>query len=371
MDDIPAGASSSAGAFGFSGDWREYAPIAFTNLLLTIVTLGIYTFWARTRTRRYLWSRTRFIDDQLEWTGTGLELFIGYLIAAVLFILPFGVLNLLLQGVLLRGHQGAAVLIGAAIYLALIYLVGVAIFRALRYRLSRTLWHGIRGGSDDQGFRYGLSYFWRTILGSIAAGLMVPWSMTTLWNRRWGAMSFGSERFAAEAKWGPIFPRFLLFYLAPIILFVVVAVGAVMIAGFGVTAGAFTNGGPPGPGMIIGVVIAAIVFYALFFGVLGLIAMIYYSAFFREAVGTTTLGRLSFAFDARTRDWVMLYLGNLGLVLVTFGIGYIFVPYRNWAFFVRHMEAFGELHLDDFTQSTTRTPGQGEGLLDAFDVGAF
>ena len=53
----------------------------------------------------------------------------------------------------MRGHPGAAVLIVAVLYLLLIYLIGVAIFRALRYRLSRTFWHGIRGGSDDQGLR--------------------------------------------------------------------------------------------------------------------------------------------------------------------------------------------------------------------------
>ena len=50
----------------FNGNWREYAPIAFTNLLLTIVTLGIYRFWATARTRRYLWARTRFIDRRSE-----------------------------------------------------------------------------------------------------------------------------------------------------------------------------------------------------------------------------------------------------------------------------------------------------------------
>jgi uncharacterized membrane protein YjgN (DUF898 family) len=357
-------------AFGFYGDWREFAPIAFTNLLLTIVTLGIYHFWAKTRVRRYLWSRTRFIDDRLDWTGTGLELFIGYLIAFALFVVPFGVLNLILQGVLLRGHPGWAGVIGATVYLLLIYLVGVAIFRALRYRLSRTFWHGIRGGSDDQGFAYGWQYFWRTIVGMFAAGLMVPWSMTTLWNRRWGRMSFGPMPFTADAKWQPIFPRYMLFYLAPIILFIGFFVIGLALAGFG-AGGAFNPDTPPTGGTLAAIVIVAALAYIGFFGVLGLIAMIFYAAYYREAVGTLTLGRLSFAFNARTMDWIKLYLGNIGLVLVTFGVGYIFIPYRNWAFFVRHMEAFGDIHLDDLTRSTTREPGQGEGLLDAFDVGAF
>ena len=80
-------------AFGFSGSWKEFAPIALTNLLLTIVTLGIYRFWAKTRERRYLWSHTRFIDDTLEWTGTGKELFIGFIMAAVLVLFPLVLLR--------------------------------------------------------------------------------------------------------------------------------------------------------------------------------------------------------------------------------------------------------------------------------------
>ena len=367
IDEQAAGES----AFGFHGSWREYAPIAFTNLLLTIVTLGIYTFWARARTRRYLWSRTRFIDDRLQWTGTGLELFIGYVIAIFLFFLPVGLLQLLLQGVLMRGHPGAAVLIGAVVYLLLIYVVGVAIFRAVRYRLSRTYWHGIRGGSDDQGFAYGWSYFWRTLVGYLALGLMVPWSMTKLWNERWRAMSFGPMRFQASAQWRNVFGRYLVFYLAPFVIPVALVAVILLVGGAGVLSGGISTTQAPGPGMLVVLIVAAVLFYLFFFVALGLVALTYYAAFFREAAGSLKLGELQFGFSARTKDWVKLYLGNIGLVLATFGIGYIFVAYRNWAFFVRHAEAFGEVMLDDMTQSTTREPGQGEGLLDAFDVGAF
>ena len=359
---------AGARAFRFTGTWQDYAPIAFTNLLLTIVTLGVYVFWARTRTRRYLWSRTQFIDDRLEWTGTGLELFVGYLLAFVLFVLPLGIINLVLQGVMMRGHQGAAGLMVGLLYLAILYLFGVARFRALRYRLSRTLWHGIRGGSDDQGVAYGWSYFWRTLLSFLTIYLMTPWAMARLWNQRWNAMSFGSLPFRSEARWQPVFKRFLLFYVAPILI--VVAAG---ILGF-LFAGAFAGmkpGTPPTAGVIATVLLAVVGFYVLFFGVLGLIAMAFYAAFFREAIGATSLGKLEFGFEASTMDWVKLYLGNLGLTVVTFGVGYIFVPYRNWAFFIRHLAAYGEVEIDTLTQSRTREPGQGEGLLDAFDVGAF
>jgi uncharacterized membrane protein YjgN (DUF898 family) len=368
MDDETA---PGASAFEFHGSWREFAPIAFTNLLLTIVTLGVYAFWARARERRYLWSRTRFIDDRLEWTGTGLELFVGYLMAVVFFLVPLALINFILQGMVMQRHTGMAILTVFVLYIALFYLIGVAIFRALRYRLSRTYWHGIRGGSDTQGLAYGFQHLWRTITGSLALGLMVPWAMTSLWNRRWREMSFGPYRFVSNADWNRIIGRYLIFYLAPIALlvlfFILAATGAFAFASFA----EIGSGEPPSEAALKSIIVAVVLFYLLFFGVMGLFALFFYSAYYREVAGQLELGPLSFAFTARTRDWVKLMLGNFGLVVVTLGIGMLFVPYRNWKFFVTHLEAYGDLQLEDLTQSTTRTPTQGEGLLDAFDVGAF
>ena len=81
-------------AFRFHGSWQEFAKIAFPNLLLTIVTLGIYRFWATTREREYLWAQTDFIDERLEWTGKGLELFIGFIMVFLLLGLPIIVMQL-------------------------------------------------------------------------------------------------------------------------------------------------------------------------------------------------------------------------------------------------------------------------------------
>jgi len=248
----------------------------------------------------------------------------------------------------------------------LLYMIGIAIFRALRYRLSRTFWRGIRGGSDSQGLGYGLSYLWRTIVGSMLLGLLVPWSMVSLWNDRWNAMSFGPMRFDSAARSGPIFARFLLFYLAPI--FLIIAIG--FLAYWGMIPRPNTVARSPAD-LQQSFILIAIGGYLLFFVILGLIALVYYSAFFREAIGNLSLGELQFEFTATTWDWFKLVLGSLLLVVLTLGIGQIFIGYRNWSFFVRHMRAYGEVRVSELTQSDTREPGQGEGLLDAFDVGAF
>ena len=347
-------------AFGFSGSWKEFAPIALTNLLLTIVTLGMYRFWARTRERRYLWSHTRFIDDTLEWTGTGKELFIGFTMAAVLIAFPLFLLNFVVQALAMRGYIAVVAVMVPALYLFLLYIFGVARFRALRYRLSRTYWHGIRGGSDDQGWGYGWSSVWKLIVGSFALGLLIPWSMCELWNERWNKMSFGPHPFASGARSRPLMGRFLLFYLLPV-------AGCVAAMGAGAVAVASQHNPQA---MAVTLLFAMLGAFAAYF-TFGVIALAFYAKYFREAVGNLTLTHIDFAFTARTVDWFMLFLGDLVLLIVTLGVAYAWLGYRHWKFFITHLEASGEVDLALLTQSETPEPKQGEGLLDAFDVGAF
>ena len=357
-------AEGGASAFVFEGNWREFAPIAFTNLLLTVVTLGIYRFWATARERRYLWSRSRFVDEHLEWTGTGKELFLGFLIVLVLFGVSYFVVTFGAQALIARGYEAAGIILFLTAIVAIFYLVGVARFRALRYRLSRTRWRGIRGGSNDNGFAFGLSYMWKNVVGWIPGGLLIPWSMTSLWNERWNKMSFGPFGFRAEAQSGRVFARFLLFYLSPFVLFI----GMVVMSAMGMLAG-YGIGGEDG--MAVGGVAAIIGLILFFYLGLGLIAVAFYAKFYREVVGATRWKDLCFSFEAKTLDWVKLLIGDALLVVFTFGIGLVFLSYRHWKFFIGHLEASGEIVLDELTQSSTKTAGHGEGLLDAFDMGAI
>jgi len=53
------------------------------------------------------------------------------------------------------------------------------------------------------------------------------------------------------------------------------------------------------------------------------------------------------------------------------GLGVVLLPFRNWQFMMAHLGATGSIHADDLTQSTTRAPGEGEGLAGAFEIGAI
>lgn len=79
----------------------------------------------------------------------------------------------------------------------------------------------------------------------------------------------------------------------------------------------FEPGELPGAGFLIGIA----VFMLLFYGVLGLIAMFFYSAYFREVIGTLKLGGLEFEFTARTMNRIKFVFATVAIVVFTFGIG--------------------------------------------------
>ena len=114
------------------------------NFLYGLLTLGFYRFWARTRLRRYLWGAVRLQDEPLEYTGTGRELFLGFIIVMAVFI-PVAIFYSIVK-LALVGDQTSVTLLDVGYFSVLVLLVGVAQFRARRYRLSRTLWRGIRAG---------------------------------------------------------------------------------------------------------------------------------------------------------------------------------------------------------------------------------
>ena len=118
---------------------------------LTIVTFGLYRFWARTRLRRYIWSSIKPGGDSFEYTGTGLEKFLGFLIALVVIMVYSGILQVVLDfigyslwGEVISGPNDS--MDDALIQIGLTYGAGLAIlpliffaqYRARRYIMSRT-----------------------------------------------------------------------------------------------------------------------------------------------------------------------------------------------------------------------------------------
>jgi uncharacterized membrane protein YjgN (DUF898 family) len=351
--------------FGFAGNWREFAPIALSNALLTIVTLGIYRFWALKREREYLWRNTWLLDDWLEWTGTGKELLIGFISAAVLLGGPLLVLQFGIQALILRGHQNIAAVLTIVTLLLFNFMVGVARFRSLRYRLNRTYWKGIRGGSNEPGWRYGASNLWKWIANYASLGSAVAWTMTTLWNDRWNKMSFGNFDFRSDARVRPIIFQFVWLYLTPVLL-IIVSVTYLLAQGTFFGNVYLYIDAPPLFRIIFFLLIASLIY-----SLISLIFVIYYAAFYRNGIASLSLDGLQFSFEADGGQWFLLFLVDGLIIIATLGLGSFFLGYRHWAFFAKHLAVHGELNVETMRQSSTGLEKHSDGWLDAMEVGAF
>jgi uncharacterized membrane protein YjgN (DUF898 family) len=174
-------------------------------------------------------------------------------------------------------------------------------------------------------------------------------------------MSFGPLEIRAKLDAEGLKRRWALLY-ASVLFFIVGA----MTAG---TAAAISGsrGGNISP--TVGIMIFAI--FVLFYLAIPLATLHWYAKYFRHAAAATSLGELEFDFDATTWDWLKLFLGNLGLAIITLGFGLTYWGYRNWSFMVRHLHVYGAIDVSDLTQSNTHSPREAEGFADAFDVGAI
>lgn len=107
------------------------------NLFMNIITLGIYSFWGKARLRRYIVGSFSLRDDRFEYTGTGKELFFGFLKAVAVLVVIFAPFM-----IATRIAPDAAW--PPILLIPVLYVIPVACYCALRYRLSRLQWRGIR-----------------------------------------------------------------------------------------------------------------------------------------------------------------------------------------------------------------------------------
>lgn len=245
----PAGAHTTPGqhidiSFDSRGD--KLIGLGLVNGALKILSLGLYSFWGKTEVRKRLWSFTKLNGEPLEYTGTGKELFLGFLVVFAVFVLP-----LMLGGVavalLFPADRSALAIYQLAAYALFFVLLGNAIYRAQRYRLSRTRWRGIRGGLTGSPARYGWTYFWTLALpfalvaalsgalvaaglatfagiagmvGFIAALWVLPWRSNMLQRAMTADMRFGDRPLTYTGSAGPLYKRYFFAWAGSALLYI-------------------------------------------------------------------------------------------------------------------------------------------------------
>ena len=302
----------------FHGGGGTLFGIHVVNTLLTLVTLGVYYFWAKTRLRQYLFSQSEIEGDRFAYHGTGRELLLGTLKAVLLFGLPIVGLNVIrdVLDVPLLLKFGAGLL--SAILLFVFF--PIAMVGARRYRLGRTSWRGIRFSFRGRVWEMIKIFIVGTFFSGVTFGLYYPFFLVTRQTFMVSHSYFGSERFGFDGRGQDLFGP----YVISILLTLPTA---------------------------------------------GLCWVWYIARKRRYFWNHTAFGAARFSCTVTGAALLGLWAVNVLLLVCTLGLAWPWVRVRNIHFAFRNLALLGPLDLARIQQEAQRVSAIGEGLSGFFDSG--
>ena len=365
---VPA---ETAHHLAYSGRTRTLFGIFFKNLLLTLITAGVYRFWAKTRTRRFLWSGTAIDGEPFEYTGTGKELFIGFLKALAILGPLFAILQIG-QLWLGKGHTWLMLALSYGQTLLIIVLIYAGSYAARRYRMSRTLWSGIRFRQAGSPWRYVGHAMLGLFYCVITLGFYFPYFQTRLLRYEVDNLRFGTAQFRFTGRGREMLGRFALCWILGLVIYI--AFSAVLIGGIvaamktGAIAVPFDENGKLDPSAIPYFIAIGVVFYLSLGLTVLLVGTWYQSKFWRFRAAHTQCEGLRLAMPNVTGWRLMrLLVGNWLLAIVSLGLLTPLVMQRSMRFWCRHLEISGTIDLKAVAQAEGG-PRSGEGLAGFFDI---
>ena len=429
--------------FTWSGNPWALFGLSLLNFVLTVLTLGIYYFWAKTEVRRRIWSSVRISGELLVYTGRGRELFLGFLIVLGLVFVPTIVVTMGLQ---IFFGPGSPVVVGfqVVLYIVFLFLFGLAVYRARRYRLSRTRWRGIRGalvpvsnvvprhgrasgpvvyqaqqalrrhgyecpldaspggatgaalakfqrdqgldisGKLDEatiralelrrpdltrggGMRYARSAFWTMLLIPLTLGWIVPWQTSFLYGRLTNDMAFGDRFFRYTGRSGPIYRRYVVFWIGVLLLFsgggfIISQLVSTWVLRLGRTGGPRLD--PVQSLIILALVLVGLLIYTI-------LSAWYYARVYNHLFGHTHFDQARFRLRATAWSLVAMVVTNFLIVIFSLGILRPIAQARISRYFIDRLSVEGTVDFASIAQSQAALDATGEGLAEAFDIDAF
>jgi uncharacterized membrane protein YjgN (DUF898 family) len=178
----------------FFGEGLEYFKIMIVNWLLTLVTLGFYYPWARAKRLSYLYGNTALNEDRFHFSGTGKEMFIGF-IKVVLFYIAVLAFYFFLVTVV-----NSPILAILFLYIPLLGIIPFAIHGSFRYRMSRTSYRGVRFGyRGDRNFLVKNFFIW-LFLTIVTFGIYAFWMQINIIRYTTENIRYGDVEFANDSK---------------------------------------------------------------------------------------------------------------------------------------------------------------------------
>lgn len=286
--------------FTFTGSAGEYFRIWIVNVALSIITLGIYSAWAKVRTKKYFYRHTLLDGSSFDYLADPLKILKGRIIVGA-FLIAMAVAN----------QFSTTLYAGLAVLLTLLSPAIVVLSTAFNARNSayRNVRFAFQGNIGEA---YG--HFAAAILVYVfTLGIGFPYMQWRITKFIIGRHTYGLERFEFSAKSGAFFRIFLKAFASML--------GAIIVLGVLLGLGQYLLGKSPGTKAALGVLLG-VLFLPFYLYIIGYVQAKIANLIF----GSTTIGEHGLVSNQRAVDVVKLYLGNtLGIV---FSLG-LLIPWAR------------------------------------------
>lgn len=301
----------------FYGKGATYFGIVALNVLLTVVTLGIYYPWARVAYRKYIWNESEMKGSRFVFHGTGKEMLKGWLIVYGIFVGFYACLALI-------GQYTWASFLLFGIYILFFLLAPFAVYGAWRYRMTRTSWRGIFFQFDGN-FKVFMKMFYKELFFTlITFGIYGFWMRVNVMKYLFSHTKIGNIRMGFKGDGGEL---------------------------LGIT--------------FVGGLLSAITLY--------LYIPVYIKNLFNFTIDNTTLSdgekekRLKSTLTGG-KAWTTL-MGNFLLLMITAGLAFPWTFVRTMRMYFDHVQIPEDFDWDNLEQTTDEQykNATGDQLADAFD----
>ena len=340
-------ASARVVAVSFTGTAGEYFRIWIVNTALTIVTLGIYSAWAKVRKLRYFYGNTSIEDGRFDYHASPKAILIGRIIAVSALFIYY----------LLSQYRPLA---GLALIVIIILLIPVLVVRARVFQMRNTSYHGLRFNFQRNYKDSFKAFYGGAIVTILSLGLAAPSAI--YWRNRFVAnnTAFGQTPFRFSGEQGEFYKIFWASVGLAILGVLAIMLVSALIGG----AATEMSGGSAVMAQVVAfmTVIPLLAFYAA----IGVFVQVRQKNY---VWNTTGLGGNNFESTLSVRDMVWIYLSNAAAIVVSLGMLIPWAQIRLARYRAEHMTIYLADDWRDYVASRdSQGSALGEEIGEAFDV---
>lgn len=344
--------------FEFTGNAKEYFGIWIVNILLTIITFGIYSAWAKVRTKRYFYGNTVVNNDRFDYLADPVAILKGWLIAILFYIF----------------YSVATALFPPSIFVfMIIFLIGLPwlVIRSLAFRARNTAYKNIRFNFNQKYSEAIKIFVGYSLLIPLTLGLLYPFVVYKQKQFLVDNSSFGRSSFSYSAKIKDFYKVYAVFatglvILSTIFYFAVQTEMSSMQEGLDTSGSPFEdtadvqNGQPP---VIFPIMIISVYAYML-------VAFGYLQARIQNLLwNNAEIDNNQFKSKLRARDLIWIYFSNALIIILTFGLMIPWTKVRLARYRLNKLTLLASSNLDQFIASEEENiKAIGEEMSEVFNI---